>query len=221
MNISLLFRKHTPLSEDGLPWLDAGEVYPFPAKRNPTGAVRISAILVRSLLSILEGYVLEARCDGDFVAAYVKSRSTPGSAWCLWSEGDLLIPHGSNDKLTYHVGILAMIQALRNPAQACDLLEAYLVLLERFKGLGMVEALLPELVRAADELYYYLRFGDALPVEANDRLAGVRVMPPEGRISLLETWSFLDLLPLNNPSELKRVLKLDSAPAIAETLASQ
>lgn len=218
MNISLLFRKHTPLSEDGLPWLDAGEVYPFPAKRNPTGAVRISAILVRSLLSILEGYVLEARCEGDFVAAYVKSRSTPGSAWCLWSEGDLLIPHGSNDKLTYHVGILAMIQALRNPAQACDLLEAYLILLERFKGLGMVEALLPELVRAADELYYYLRFGDALPVEANDRLAGVRVMPPEGRISLLETWSLLDLLPLNNPSELKRVLKLDSAPAIAETL---
>ena len=124
MNISLLFRKHTTLSEDGLSWLDAGEIYPYPSKRNPTGTVRISAILVRSLLSILEGHVLEARYDGDHIAAYVKSRSTPGSAWCIWGEGDLLIPHGSNDKLTYHVGILAMIQALRNPAHACDLLES-------------------------------------------------------------------------------------------------
>jgi MoxR-like ATPase len=207
MNISLLFRKRTILSEDGLPWLDAGETYPYPAKRNPTGVARISAILVRAILSILDENVLEARYEGDCVAAYVKSRSTPGSAWCVWREEDFFIPHGSSEKLTYHVGVLGMIQALKNPLQAVDLLNAHLALLEKFQCNGKGESLLPDLVQTADELYYFLRFADAEPVEANDRLAKARVSTLDHRSHLVETWNVLDPTSLNHPGAIGRLLE--------------
>ena len=60
MNISLLFRKRTALTEDGFSWLDAGVLHPYPAKRNPTGLARVSAILVRALAACMEGNILDA-----------------------------------------------------------------------------------------------------------------------------------------------------------------
>jgi hypothetical protein len=131
MNISLLFRKRTALTEDGFPWLDVGEVHAYPARRNPTGVARVSAILVRALAACMEGNVLEARSERDNIAALVKSRSTSGASWCMWFEGSFLIPHGSSDKITYHVGVLSLLRAVQNPSAARDLLESYLTLLEK------------------------------------------------------------------------------------------
>ena len=61
MDTVLLFRKRTPLTDDRLPWLRGSEEHPWAARRNASGKGVVSAILVRALLSALEGSVLEVR----------------------------------------------------------------------------------------------------------------------------------------------------------------
>jgi len=51
MDTVLLFRKRTPLTEDGLPWLRGAEEHPWTARRNASGKGVVSAILVRALLT--------------------------------------------------------------------------------------------------------------------------------------------------------------------------
>ena len=55
MDTVLLFRKRTPLTDDRLPWLRGSEEHPWAARRNTSGKGVVSAILVRALLSALEG----------------------------------------------------------------------------------------------------------------------------------------------------------------------
>lgn len=70
MDIYLLFRKKSPLTEEGLPWLRGAYEHEFTAKRNTTGRAVVSAVLVRSLLACLDGAVqyAEANSGGDIVA---------------------------------------------------------------------------------------------------------------------------------------------------------
>ncbi len=77
MDTLLLFRKRTPLVEDHIPWLRGGEEHSWTARRNRTGKAAVSAILVRALLSTLDGCVLEAHsihfrciCPGDRALAH-------------------------------------------------------------------------------------------------------------------------------------------------------
>ncbi|MEW5869900.1 MAG: hypothetical protein AB1894_11535 [Chloroflexota bacterium] len=64
MDIHLLFRKKSPLSAEGLPWLRGAEEHEFTAKRNTTGRASVSAILVRALIACLDGAVEYAEASG-------------------------------------------------------------------------------------------------------------------------------------------------------------
>jgi hypothetical protein len=141
MDTQLLFRKHTPLTEDHLPWLFGSEEHNFVARRNTSGRGKISAILIRALLSTLEGNVLEAYCadSGDPLRLVVRSLSRPGSAshcWLDWSNNRCGIPHGESAKVTYHLGVLVIIQALTDPGATGDFWKSYASLLELFRKYG-------------------------------------------------------------------------------------
>ena len=174
--VSLLFRKRNTIDE--VPWLRGDEEHTFTAQRNKTGRARVSAILARALVSALQGYVVEAYAESTIATAIVTSRTTGRSAPCQWHAGrdaEFRIPHGAPNKVTYHVGILALIDALAHPAEATDLLDAYQSLLQEYLADGLVEDLKPSLCRAIDEAYYWLRFRDAEPDDAHDRLMNVGV----------------------------------------------
>jgi hypothetical protein len=108
MDTVLLFRKRTPLTDDRLPWLRGSEEHPWAARRNASGKGVVSAILVRALLSALDGSVLEAHRSrsASHVRAVVRSHSTPETAaecWLDWSSSRCGVPHGEATKVTYHL----------------------------------------------------------------------------------------------------------------------
>jgi hypothetical protein len=129
MDTVLLFRKRTPLTEDGLPWLRGLQEHPWTARRNTSGKGVVSAILVRALLSALEGSVLKAdrSRSTNYVNAVVRSHSRPETAaecWLDWSSSRCGVPHGGEtvgtfgSAVTYHLGVLAIVQALGEPERA-------------------------------------------------------------------------------------------------------
>jgi hypothetical protein len=147
MDTVLLFRKRTPLTEDGLPWLRGSEEHPWAARRNTSGKGVVSAILVRALLSALEGSVLEAgrSRSTNYVNAVVRSQSRPETAaecWLDWSNSRCGVPHGGEtvgtfgSAVTYHLGVLAIVQALGEPERAQDFWQAYTGLLGAFRQYG-------------------------------------------------------------------------------------
>jgi hypothetical protein len=214
MDIWLLFRKKTPMAEEGIPWLRGAEEHTFTAKRNTTGRAVASAVLVRSLLACLERAVLYAEVDlasGD-VLARVRSSSTPGSqATCALEGLTFRIPHGEPNKVTYHIGVLVTLRALARPAQAMDFLEAYAALLTAYHAHGKDPALKPSLCRAADELYYLLRYADGAAESANDRTNDLAVTSNEG-IEHPTGAIDLDLSPLWDPEALRRLREQAPTP---------
>ena len=70
MDIYLLFRKKSLLTEEGLPWLRGAFEHEFTARRNSSGRAVVSAVLVRSLLACLDGAVqyAEANTGGELAA---------------------------------------------------------------------------------------------------------------------------------------------------------
>ena len=180
MDTLLLFRKHTPLSEDGLPWLSGAEEHAWPACRNSSGKGVVSAILVRSLLCTLEGNVLEAyrNPSAQLVRLVVRSRSKPSVAagcWLDWSSQRCGVPHGELNKVTYHLGVLAIVQSLADPEVTQDFWQAYAALLAAFRQYGRSVEVKEALCRACDELYYVLRYGASDPQAANSRLEGLQI----------------------------------------------
>ena len=86
MDTVLLFRTRSPLTDDRLPWLRGSEDHSWTARRNTSGKGVVSAILVRALLSALEGSVLEAN----------RSRSASHSwYWYSLMPGPASLRHGS------------------------------------------------------------------------------------------------------------------------------
>jgi hypothetical protein len=180
MDTMLLFRKHTPLSEDGLPWLSGAEEHAWPARRNTSGKGVVSAILVRSLLSTLEGNVLEAyrSSSAELVRLVVRSHSKPSTAagcWLDWSSQRCGVPHGELNKVTYHLGVLAIVQSLAEPELAQDFWQAYAALLVAFRQYGRSAEIKEALCRASDELYYLLRYGTAAPEPSRSRLERLQI----------------------------------------------
>ncbi len=171
MDSNLLFRKRHQIDEVPFP-LRGDEEHTHLAKRNATGRARPSALLVRALLAALQGHVHGGWINGSGdIAASVDSNSRPGNhSTCYLTRDTLYIPHGSPDKATYHVGVLALVEALAHPAQAKDLLAVYAGLLASYRAQGLAEAIKPDLLRAADELYFWFRYKDQKPGESNDRM---------------------------------------------------
>ena len=206
MDIYLLFRKKSPLTEEGLPWLRGALEHEFTARRNATGKAVVSAVLVRSLLACLDGAVsyAESTPAGEVVAR-VRSSSAPSAhALCAWKSSTFHIPHGEANKITYHAGVLAILDALAYPAQANDFWEAYQALQTASLRYGKTVEIQACLCRACDELYYYLRYAGLEPRPENDRLAQAAITSNAAVESGLDARS-LDLAPLTDPAALQRL----------------
>lgn len=214
MDTALLFRKRTPLTEDGLPWLRGGEEHPFTAARNTSGSATLSAILARALLAALDGMVQAATHFTSGVYANVTSKSRPGvssSCWLDWSANRCGCPHGDDSKVTYHLGVLGVIEALARPDEASDFLKAYAALLHAYRLNGKSPNLREPLCRAADELYYWLQYGPGHSPRLDNLAIGPNVWH--------ETGSELhNLNALTDPDALEEVTgtPLDERPLAAE-----
>jgi len=159
------------------------------AKRNSSGKAHPSLLLVKSILSILMGNVAPALADDERVL--VKAASTSGSgkstdAALNWKTNSWVCLYGS----TYHVGILALVEALANATCAQDFCAAWADLLEacddgtgsllpldavKLKTLQGRAAFQESIIRTADELYFWMRYRDQTADSKNDRLAGTVV----------------------------------------------
>jgi len=210
MNVSLLFRKRSPLKEEDMPWISGAETHSWTAKRNATGEASVSAILVRALVCALEGNVTEAAIWAKGAAVAVTSRSTPGAVGqCAveWGRGKCFIPHGAPDKVTYHVGVLAIVDALGFPDQSADFLTAYYDLLAQYRQHGKHLAIKEALCRAADELYYWLRYGGGEVDPDDDRVGNVEVcasLMTAEMASVVGRATSLDVTPLTDLEAMRR-----------------
>ena len=223
MDTYLLFRKKAPLTEDNLPWLKGADTHTFTAKRNTSGSASVSAILVRALLACLDGAVEYAEIAGtDRLVARVRSSSSPGACThCALLGITYCIPHGDQRKITYHVGVLAMLGAMRHPERATDLLEAYQALQADYQSHGRSEAIRESLCRACDELYYWLKYAGLDPRPENDLLGAAQVASNAG-VSGGYGASSIDTSPLTDPAALQRLrtqtLSASPLPPVAPTI---
>jgi nitric oxide reductase NorQ protein len=188
MEISLLFRKRSPLTDDGLPWLSGNERHTWCARRNTTGEAGVSAILVRALQTAAMQHAIRAVLfyakDGrpiTIVSSTSKSTGKTIESYLLTADvahdqpWAAFLPNGGPDKVTYYLGLLALAEAMAAPVDAVDLLNAYEALIEATKGGAIIEDHKEVLCRAADELYYWLRYTGLAVDPANDRLARLSV----------------------------------------------
>jgi MoxR-like ATPase len=216
MDTVLLFRKRTPLTDDRLPWLRGSEEHSWAARRNTSGKGVVSAILVRALLSALEGSVLEAgrSRSASHVRAVVRSHSTPDTAaecWLDWSSSRCGVPHGEATKVTYHLGVLSIVHALADPDLAGDFWQAYTGLLGAFRQYGRSAEIKEPLCRAADELYFWLRYGPADPDSSHSRLEALQIGPQRPTPDTSELFS-MNVNPLTDPDALRALLGNEHAP---------
>ena len=166
--VDILFSRRREV--DGFPWLKGGEEIAVPARRNGrTG--RLSAMLAKSVAVVLNGAVigLSGLAEGGVTARSVSQSGGPNHV-CHWLNDDpaAYLPRGN---VTYHLGILAVAEALARKDEATDLLDAWEELLKAYEASGAVDgSVSKELATVADELYFWLRYGPGDPVPANDRL---------------------------------------------------
>ncbi len=216
MNISTLFRKRSPMTDEGMPWLNCSQEHTWTAKRNTTGKAAPSAILIRALISAIEGGIVDINANAarTLLRVQVKSTSTPGAVafcWIDWSSAARYnIPHGEGEKITYHLGALGIVTALANPNEAVDFLEAYKSLMLDFRRNGKSEFIRPTLCRAADELYYWMRYAGANTDTANDRLSAAQFVVDAVDPSVFT--NSLDANALTDPIALEQIMKEPVAP---------
>jgi MoxR-like ATPase len=207
----LLFRKRSPLEEEGLGFLLGCEEHTCTARRNRTGRASSSATFLRALLSCLEGKVLEAwtgSVSGKVqLDARVQSSSIPGgiSACSVCDGFSYFIPHGSSNQITYHLGILAMLQACVTPESAQDLIRSYHDLMMNFRKLGKTPEIKPYLLQTADELYYWFRYRAAEPIPENDRLAEIQVADSSDH-PLASEKEILNITALTDPTVMEALI---------------
>jgi AAA domain (dynein-related subfamily) len=159
---------------ENYPWLHGGQALEFPARRNH-GASALSAMLAKGVVVALKGDVVQIQATADG-GVWVESRSQTGRGIhpVCWIDEHAWLPRGN---VTYHLGLLALSQALLDPAAAADLLDAWEDLLACFADHArrLDETLAGLVGRAADELYYWLRYRERDPDPSHDRLARVEV----------------------------------------------
>jgi MoxR-like ATPase len=215
MDTALLFRKHTPLSDDHLPWLRGAEEHKWTARRNTSGKGVVSAILVRALINTLDGNALEAHhsSSAHHVRMIVRSRSRPDNAaecWLDWSSNRCGLPYGEGTRVTYHLGMLTIIEALAGPDTAQDFWQTYMELLGAFRQYGRSEKIKEPLCRAADELYYFLRYGAENPDASHTRLEALQISPQRPTPDTAEMIS-MNINPLTDPDALRTLLSCGDA----------
>ena len=203
-----LFRRKT--AHDFFPAVSASTKAASLARRNAraTGSEN-SLLLVKALLAALSGKVTTIYALGNAVAVESESpdRQTKGgrpakSAVMLALGADGSVEIKSLFGSTYHVGLAALGEAVVHAGEATDLLDAWSDLvaytanhyqvplgweeLETLNDAPFNELLL----RASDELYFWLRYADArqpdcIPNGVNDRVANAVVSKESTQFSTL------------------------------------
>jgi MoxR-like ATPase len=218
----LLFRKRSPLTEEGLEFICGCEEHSLCARRNTSGRAAASAILLRALRACLEGNVVEAWTGNvgtsRHIEAQVRSTSTPGSInpCAVVDQTSYRFVHGSPEKVTYHIGVLAMLQALASPTEAQDLIHSYHELVVEFVRSGLTPSLKAHLLKCADELYFWLRYGPEEPLPTHDRMPEISLGDIQDR-ELVKFRTNLDIGPLTQPDSLKFYLSDPPADRPAST----
>lgn len=179
-----LFRQKKSLAE--FPLFDGNTLSKAAlAKRNTSGAARPSLLLTKSILSVLMGNVSPALVNSESVMVKAASMSGGGAvdAALNWVTNTWTCLYGS----TYHLGLVALVEAIANAALAQDFGAAWVDLLDHFNGsrlpldanlvrdLQEDEKFVEKLIRACDELYYWVRYRAQPCAESHDRIAGVFV----------------------------------------------
>ena len=229
MNVHLLFGSKKPLDDWGAPWLKGGQEHTHLAVRNPGGKAALSSLLAKSLMAVLQGEVKSAlacelvmtdenwnRHPGYF--AEIASHSTPGklhTCWMTESRARFGFPYGGAGRLTYHVGILPILDALQYKAECRDFWRAYAALLDKFNGWGLSPDIEAEFLRAADELYYLLRYHFAAPSPAADALETAQACAHNAAQALKGSEAPFDLELLRDPDRIRRELGEPHKRAIA------
>src|SRR3990170_4232869 len=120
---------------DGFPWLTGGDEVAGPAKgKGRTG--RRTARLAKSVAGVLRGAAigLSGLAEGGVTARSVSQSGGPNHV-CHWLNDDPVayLPRGN---VTYHLGVLAVAEALARKDEATDLLDAWEELLKAYEASG-------------------------------------------------------------------------------------
>jgi len=184
--IQMLFWSTKPV--DYYPEIHGKMSIPHPAKRNRSGKAEVSKTVAKAVLAALKGMIIHAGLgrtpDGDATVSVLspgrggETRETVIVYDADWRIRSAWVADGLDYRATYHIPLCAMTEALVRPDAARDLLEAYEHLLRYYESLGKIsldalrgDATFADLVlTASDELYYWLRYGDADPAPENDRV---------------------------------------------------
>jgi MoxR-like ATPase len=199
---------------DGFPYLHGNQEIDYPACRN-SGKAYLSAILCKACHVALKGDVIAITALKPPGIVQVESRSQSGGRLHkteLWTDKAYL-PRG---EVTYHLGLLALAEALATPDDYPDLLEALdeILVYRQTRGPGM----LPDdaehlrlMGHLSDELYYALRYGVQTPSPEHDRLAAftiVDAMQPHS----VELDREINPRPLTDPSALRKLRAIPFVP---------
>jgi MoxR-like ATPase len=168
---------------DILPQLHGGQAIPYPARRSSRGVGYLSAMLCKACVVALKGDVIGITRLEQPGTVMVRSLSQSGSDFhhCYMVGNRVWLPRG---KVTYHLGLLLLAEALVEKDKAGDLLDALEEVLAHGDAGGRVdERYLNLLMHLSDELYYWARWRDGDPSRDPGRLDSFRVLdaayPPE------------------------------------------
>ena len=234
MNVHALFGSKKSLGDWGADWLKGGMEHSFLAVRNTAGKASLSGTLAKSLIAVLTDSVQSAMAcelivDINRVGyhAVVSSHSSPGKTHECWMTKDrdkYGFPFGGAGNITYHVGIMPILEALDHMEESRDFWFAYANLLEAFSGWGLSPDIRDEFLKAADELYYLLRYRFSPSSPGNDRFHSAEAHAHNFAKLVTGSQSPLDLDILKNPDLIRR--KMDDpverspnpmpAPAVAD-----
>ena len=176
---------------DNFPSLKGGQEIRYPARRNSKGAGYLSAMLCKAVVVALQGDLVGVTTLAE-PGVGVRSRSQSGSGFytCYLMENRVWLPRG---KVTYHLGLLMLAEALAFKDKSSDLLDALQELLDHRALIGETvdDHYKVLLMHVCDELYYWARWQDGDPVKDPERLnSGLKVLDaalppivtPEGSI---------------------------------------
>ena len=170
---------------DIFPRLHGRQGIPYPARRNRSPLGRLSAMLCKSCVVALKAYVLGITALKP-QGAMVRSQSVSGGYvhCCYLRDGEAWLPFG---RVTYHLGLLFLAEALIQKDRAGDLLDALAELLAHGRTTREIDDHYQDLLmHMADELYYWSKWGDGDPDTDTERLDGLVVHdandPPEVRL---------------------------------------
>ena len=168
---------------DIFPQLHGLQEITYPARRNPKSVGYLSAMLCKACVVALKGDVIGITRLEPPGTVMVRSRSQSGSDFhhCYMVGSKLWLPRG---KVTYHLGLLTLCEALIEKEEARDLLDAleeFLAYKETAKSID--EEYLRLLMHLCDELYFWSKWRDKQPSKGFERLDSFQVFdaasPPE------------------------------------------